>query len=353
MGETCWSRRIIIIASILFLLVLSPIQSQIPSPSQTPIQRVNPGLIRIKPLPPAVTASPTIPRRPPFPNDALSPNVPLPPTATVAPRLPALPPIIERIQKLANTATLKVNPRSVKVGQSVQFELVFPQPLSSSPSIQYGFDFGDGSRMEWTSNPRTAHGYLSPRTYETSAVIRVRARGRVLDSRKIVGPQVAIVARSSPTRSATAPVPTRPSPFSPSATAIAAGGSITSTPPTRSNNVASPTATRSLRNRGTVTPSPIVSNGRPSPKKRSWLLYIVSAGLALLMLAYLMFPRSKPRIPSAPRPTFHPHPDWDEPQKPPENVTINYQLCFNANVSDGEHRIETDGPTLILRKAKQ
>jgi hypothetical protein len=45
--------------------------------------------------------------------------------------------------------------------------------------------------------------------------------------------------------------------------------------------------------------------------------------------------------------------DWDAPQKPPENVSINYGLYFHPNVSAGQDRLETDGASSILRKKKQ
>jgi hypothetical protein len=58
-------------------------------------------------------------------------------------------------------------------------------------------------------------------------------------------------------------------------------------------------------------------------------------------------------IPKLIKPTFHLHADWHEPQKPPENLAINYGLYFHSNVSAGRDQLQTDGTSLILRKRTQ
>ena len=82
-----------------------------------------------------------------------------------------------------------------------------------------------------------------------------------------------------------------------------------------------------------------------------WLY--IAVGLAIAGLASLIYPKWKPKAVIAGPLAFYPRPDWDAPQKPPENVSINYGLYFHPNVSAGQDRLETDGASSILRKKKQ
>ena len=80
-----------------------------------------------------------------------------------------------------------------------------------------------------------------------------------------------------------------------------------------------------------------------------WLY--IAVGLGVAALAYLAYP--KPRAAMTGPLTFYAHSDWDAPQAPPQNLTINYGLYFHSNVSAGQDRLETDGASSILRKKKQ
>jgi hypothetical protein len=80
-----------------------------------------------------------------------------------------------------------------------------------------------------------------------------------------------------------------------------------------------------------------------------WLY--IAVGLGVAALAYLVYP--KPRAVMTGPLTFYAHSDWDAPQAPPQNLTINYGLYFHSNVSAGQDRLETDGASSILRKKKQ
>jgi hypothetical protein len=344
------SQRIIIIASVLLLLVLQSVEAQIASPSQTGSRRINPrGFIPVNPPSTEETASPTARRPPPFRDNAVGPNFPRRPTPTVTPNTPSIRQIIATMSKLASAATLSATPRSIEIGQSVQFELVFPQPPPTSPDIHYGFDFDDSSETAWTSEPWTAYPYRSVGMHHASAMIRV---GETLLGQNIFKADIEVHPRTNPTPTATASVPASPSPYSPSPTAILPGGFITATPRGNSINIASPTATLSPRKSGTVTPSPTLSDGRPSTKKSSPIYYIIGAGVGLVLLAYLLYPRPKPNLAMAARPTFHPHADWDAPQTP-QNVAINYGLYFHSNLSAGQDSLATDGASSILRRKKQ
>ena len=78
--EASQSRKIVTIASILFLLVLLPAHSQIPTPSQTPMPR-NPGMFNVYRTPAPrndVIASPTPSTRPRRRYNSASPITPTP-----------------------------------------------------------------------------------------------------------------------------------------------------------------------------------------------------------------------------------------------------------------------------------
>ena len=352
--ECLSSQRIIITASVLFVLVLSPVESQTPSPSPTPSLRINSRVNRINSPPAEETASPGSPLRS-HPGNALDRYVLRSPTPTVTPNVPPIPEI-EMMRRLAMTAKLTATPTSIAVNDSVQFELVFPTTAPINPYIRYVFDFGDTSRPESASKPFTSHQYSLIGRHQPSAQIFVRdtvvgqnIRGTEINVRPRLGPTASATtsaptrppARSpSPTPSATASVPTTPSRYSPLPTANAPSGFITPTPSSSSPNVASPTPSRSPLKSRSVTPSPIVSH----EGKRLWILYIVTASLAAAALFGIL---------TLIKPTFRLRWNRNEPQRPPENLTINYELRFNSNVSDGQNRITTHGASLIQKRRKQ
>jgi hypothetical protein len=82
-----------------------------------------------------------------------------------------------------------------------------------------------------------------------------------------------------------------------------------------------------------------------------WLY--IAVGLGVVALAYLMYPRWKPKVTIAAPLAFYPHSDWDAPQRPPENMAINYGLYFHSNVFAGQDSLATDGASSILRKKKK
>jgi hypothetical protein len=96
-----------------------------------------------------------------------------------------------------------------------------------------------------------------------------------------------------------------------------------------------------------VTPIPITPptiTPTPSPP---WVIILGAlAVIGVVALLRWLFP---------PLPTFHPHWDPGTPQtKRQENVTINYELHFEPNLSKGQQWLETGGASpIILRKNKQ
>jgi hypothetical protein len=99
----------------------------------------------------------------------------------------------------------------------------------------------------------------------------------------------------------------------------------------------------------TATPTkPPFINPTPQPwwlSKATWIYVVLIAfGLAAAALLPKWF---------AVQTTVHLHPDWDAPQKPPDNLAINYGLYFHSNVSAGRDQLQTDEASLILRKRTQ
>ena len=396
----------------------------------------------ITPTPPPLrydTPSPAIPTRPPripditptrrfpfpIPNIAPSSTIPpwlpprrdytarppqtpfrrLTPTPT-SPRdvvaSPTVPTPIDITAILANRVILNATPSTVEIDQNVRFELRFQRPPPPVPNIQYGFNFADGSPIEWTAAPRTTHTYSASGTYDPS--VEVRVGERVLDLPRIVGPTVQVAPQPSPTPTSTAtpaPVTPSPSPYTPSPTALPTATPISPPPEVHLSVDKNPISTGDGVTFSIVTNLPagnhsyavdfgdgskpirITSNSVPHVFKaagnytasvtllnersnahadlailvdarrssRLWV-YIVAAR-AVLALVCLIFQRSKLKMPMAAQPTFHPHSDWDAPQTWPKNLAINYGLYFHPNVSAGQDRLENDEPGSILRKKKQ
>ena len=316
-------------------------------PSRPPVPDITPGPIRRFPFPiPNVATSSTIPpwlppRRDytarPFetPSRRFTPETlnefHTPPVRRDAVASPSVQPPIDITASLANRVILNATPSRPEVDQTVRFELRFQRPPPRVPNIQYGFNFADGSPVEWTAVPRTIHLYSAAGTYEPSVEVRVGAR--VLDLPKIVGPTLEVVQQSSPTPTTTeTPAPITPSPtstFTPTATAAPGATSFVSptTPPSVS---------------ATTPPS------LPSPKM-PWL-YIVIGFFGVAVLACLAYAKSKLKGAIAARPTFHAHSDWNTPRTPPPNVAIKYQLRFNSNRSASQDRVETHGASLIQKR---
>jgi hypothetical protein len=311
-----------------------PVQSQTSSPSET-AWRLNPRMLNEYrgPAPRGdVIANPSTPTRPPRAGNTASPTTSPRPSPTVASPIPI-------------KVELKPAKETVQIGGQVKFTATLSPPLREAIYMFYQ----DGSLIDEGRDKNEAVAQFStPGSY----VVTVQVRVRGIEVRDSAAVQVQVPPRSSPTPTSTAmsaPITPSPSPYSPSPTATVLGGSITATPSGSGSNVASHTATRSPLRHHTATPTPTPSNGGSA----WWIFYVVSAGLAVAALAFLIFPRTKPKIPMAARPTFHPHADWDAPQRSPQNVAINYGFYFHSNVSAGQDRLQTDGARLILRRRTQ
>jgi len=231
-----------------------------------------------------------------------------------------------------NQPTLNVGPSPpVAVGKPVLFEVVLWQPPPPGWNLQYRFDFGDGSRTDWTSERQATHTYLSSGngSYPVHVEIASTYRDRVMPA-KAIDKNVDVISPSNPIPTATASAPITPSPTS------------TYTP-------SNPTATAA------PTATPFISPNTPPPVRSSKMLRLyIAVGLGVVALAYLVYPRPNSKIAMAAPPTFYPHSDWDAPQTPPQNVAINYGVYFHSNVSAGQDSLAAaDGASSILRKKKQ
>jgi hypothetical protein len=370
--------------------------------------------VRFRPPIPDINASPVIRFRPPIPEVTASPINrfrPIPDT-TASPTIRVRPPVPDITARARNQPTLTVSPSPpVEMGKPVLFEVVLWQPPPPGWNLQYRFDFGDGTRTDWTSERQATHTYLSPgnRSYRVRVEIASIYRDRVMPT-KAIDKNVEVIPPSNPTPSATASAPITPSPTSPYtpsspiATAVPTANpsigpplevylSVDKNPSSVGDGVIFSIATnlpaRNQHYRYEVNfgdgskPSLIKTNSVPhvfktagkytasvtvlddgsharadlailvGGRRHRWLWVYILVGVAVVALVYLVYPRAKSKIPMAVRPTFHPHSDWDAPQRPPQNMAINYGLYFHPNVSAGTDRLETGGASSILRKRTQ
>jgi hypothetical protein len=282
-----WSRLIIASTSFLFLLILSPVGSQTPSP------RIDPRIFT------------TVPTRPPRRDTTISPTVPTP-TPTISP------------------VALSVSPLSVEVNEPVSLEVMLNPPPGLE--VDYRFVFGDG-KSESTKQRKTTHAYPSPGTYPVYADVQLR--GRIFADRPFTTKTIGQTVDVKPKANQQPPI--TPPPLPPPTGPIAVTTVAPSVPPT----------------------PPVTPTITPPPPSIPWI-YVVLGGLVVVTLGYLLRRKPKPK-PMPARPTFHPQWDPGTPQtKQPENVSINYELHFDPNLSKGQHRLETDGASLIIsRKEKQ
>ena len=250
--------------------------------------------------------------------------VPRSPTPTVTP---------SPTNEPAFTAMLEVSPTPpVEVNTEVTF-FVVPKPRGA---VEYRFNFGDGKTSDWITQSQKTHQYFETKTYLAYAEIRGREGELAHGTKNTPRREVKVVQPSNPTPSATSARITRSPPsYSPTPTATPTATAIL-TPTATATATRTPTATPTA----TATPTPAPSNGGSA----WWIVYIVSAGLAAAALYGILM---------LIKPTFRLHWNRDEPQMPLENVTINYELHFDSNISAGQDRLDVPGANLILAKRTQ
>jgi hypothetical protein len=265
-----------------------------------------------------------------------------------------------------------------RVGETVTFTI---STVPDLPHLDYQFDAGDGSPMQRGRTPRIQHSYTNPRKY----MAKVSLRGAELPARAelaiFITPTATATPSPSPTTTATPPLEVY---LSVDKNPNSVGEGVTFSISTnknkphlyelnfRDNSGLLQTKSNSVRhifkNSGNYIVSVRVLDGRFHPRAElevivGWSLwhriltiarYVALAalrppwlymvgGLVIVTLCYLFA-----------RPTFHPRWDRGVPQKQQENVTINYELHFDPNISKGRQRLETGEASLIIsRKKKQ
>jgi hypothetical protein len=319
-----------------------------PSRFRSPISDFSASpIIRVRPPIPAISVQPPIRVYSPIPYLTANPPIrirsPIPDITATA-TVPYRSPISEITATPRYQPTLKVDPSPpLEVGKQVLFEVVLSQPTPPGWNLQYRFDFGDGTQTDWSSEPQATHTYSSPGNgyYPVHVDITSTNRGQLM-STKVIDQNVDVISVSSPTPSATETA-------TPSSTSTATQSATVAPSPTASYTPISPTPTAA------ETATPFVSQHTPTSSSSSRIPwhYVVLSFFAAAALACLGYAKSKLKGPIAERPTFYAHSDWKAPQKPPQNVTINYELRFNSNVSAGRNRLGTDGATLIQQRNKQ
>ena len=264
--------------------------------------------------------------------------VPRSPTPTVTP---------SPTNEPAFTAMLEVSPTPpVDVNTEVTF-FVVPKPRGA---VEYRFNFGDGKTSDWITQSQKTHQYFETKTYLAYAEIRGREGELAHGTKNTPRREVKVVQPSNPTPSATSARITRSPPsYSPTPTATATATATATRTPTATPTataILTPTATATATRTPTATPT---ATATPTPAHSNggsawWIVYIVSAGLAAAALYGILM---------LIKPTFRLHWNRDEPQMPLENVTINYELHFDSNISAGQDRLDVPGANLILAKRTQ
>ena len=265
---------------------------------------------------------------------------------------------------------LDVTPGSIDPRNNVSVSLT-AEPLPARPGTpvtftakasparddaRYLFNFGDGGRTSWQTNPQSKHTYRTRGVYRPYVQVRQIANNQTVSATS--APAVLRVGRGSTPDPDASPTPTpAPSPgTSPSPTPVTsptAGDSPTPSPgngsPSPGEGSSSPGPSPSGSNGTTVTGSETTSSspfGTPTPNEapsgnKWWYLLIAAVVLFLIYQASgLLF---------ATQPTFAPFADHGVAAVATEKgaLPINFELVLDRNVSGGDYSVTTDQARLI------
>ena len=241
------------------------------------------------------------------------------------------------------SVSLKTEPLSPRLGKPVTFT------ASASPAradTRYQFNFGDGNRTSWQTDPQAAHTYKTRGLYRpyvqvsqfinnqsvsatsAPAVLRVRERDTT-DPDPIVSPTPTPGPSPSPTAATSPTASDSPTP------SFGSGSPSPGSSPSGSNGT---TVT------GSATPSPSVSNSQTTSdagNKTWWYLLIAAVILFLIYQASgFLF---------AAQPTFAPFADHGVAAVTHDKgaMPINFELVLDPNVSGGDYSVTTDQPRLV------
>jgi hypothetical protein len=250
------------------------------------------------------------------------------------------------------SVSLIAEPLPARSGKPVTFT------AKASPAradARYQFDFGDGDRTSWQTDPQSKHTYKSPGVYRPYVQVSQFVNNQNVSAKS--APAVLRVGRPTDTTPDPDPSPTpTPAPTpgtTPSPTPFAsptASYSPTTSPgngsPSPGSGSPSPGSSPSGSG-GTVTggetpsSSPFGSPNDASPGGKWWYLLIAAVILFLVYQASgLLF---------APQPTFAPFADHGVAAVAHEkgSLPIDFQLVLDPNVSGGEYSVTTDQPRLV------
>jgi hypothetical protein len=244
------------------------------------------------------------------------------------------------------SVSLKAEPLSARSGKPVTFTA---KASPAQSDARYQFNFGDGNRTLWQTDPQTAH------TYKTRGLYRPYVQvSQFINNQSVSATSAPAVLRVRPGSDTTDPDPSasptpRPGP-SPSPTAVTSPTPSDSPTPSPDNGSPSPGSSPSGSNgttlTGSGTPSPSASNSQSTSDNmapnKTWLYLLIAA--AILFLIYqasgFLF---------AAQPTFAPFADHGVAAVAHEKgmLPIDFQLVLDPNVSGGDYSVTTDQPRLV------
>lgn len=244
------------------------------------------------------------------------------------------------------SVSLKAEPLPARLGKPVTFTA---KASPAQADARYQFNFGDGNRTSWQTDPQAAH------TYKTRGLYRPYVQvSQFINNQSVSATSAPTSLRVRPDRDTTDPDPSAsPTPTPeprPSPTAGASPTASNSPTPSSGDGSPSPGSSPSGSNgtnvTGSSTPSPSAANSQSTSdnaaSNRAWLYLLIAA--VILFLIYqasgLLF---------AAQPTFAPFADHGVAAVAHEKgaLPINFELVLDPNVSGGDYSVTTDQPRLV------
>lgn len=253
-------------------------------------------------------------------------------------------------QKLS--VSLSATPLRASSGKPVTFTAM------TSPArgdARYQFNFGDGSRSAWLSDPQVQHIYRSPGRYRAQVDVNQLINNQLVSATSL--PISLSLQRGGPdSQPSPRPTPPRPQPSPDSSPAPdgspspngspggspAADGSPSpdGSPSTNASPGASPSGSNGTISNVVGTPSP-PNSANDGAGNKWWYLLVAAVILFLIYQAsgYLF----------ATRPTFAPFADKGVAAVAQQQggVPISFELVLDRNVSGGEYTVTTDQTRLV------
>lgn len=251
---------------------------------------------------------------------------------------------------------ISATPLTARSGKPVIFTA---KTLPASSGARYQFNFGDGQRTSWVTDPQVQHVYSSAGRYRAQVEVNQFINNQSVSA---TSSPVALILRGGPTpppnpRSSPSP-DSRPSPppdsspspdgspspeGSPNGSPAADGSpSPNGSPVTDGSPGSSPSASDGITSNVTGTPTPLTSPNNGSAANKWWYVLIAAAVLFLIYQAsgYLF----------AAKPTFAPFADKGVAAVAQEKgaVPINFELVLDRNVSGGDYSVTTEQARLVM-----